>query len=90
MAPCTHWVGSSLKPENFNLNNVPGSNKPACSDSSGHDIDVNDPDAIPILPKAGAPDIRFFFDKTGSKAICKECRYISYVLNSSVFWLNNS
>jgi hypothetical protein len=85
MAPRTHRVGSSLEPENFNLDDVPGSDEPARSDSSGPDIDVNDPDAVPILPKAGAPDIRFFFDKTGSKAVCKECRYVSYVLNSSVF-----
>ena len=52
------------------LGDVSGSNK------SAHDIGINDPDAVPILPKTGTgtPDIQFFFDKSGSKTVCKECR----------------
>jgi len=43
-------------------------------DKSAHDVGINDPDAVPIPHKTGAADIQFFFDKTGSKAVCKECR----------------
>jgi len=46
------------------------------SDKSSHNVGINNPDAVPIPPKtgAGAPDIQFFFDKSGSKTVCKECR----------------
>jgi hypothetical protein len=83
MAPRTRRAVSSPEPESINPDDVPGSDEPAHSDS-GRDNDINDPDAVPILRKAGS-DIRFFFDKTGSKTVCKECRYVSYVLNSLVF-----
>ena len=65
LAPSSH--STDLQPS---LGDVLGSNK------SAHDVGINDPDAIPILPKtgAGAPDIQFFFDKSGSKTVCKECR----------------
>jgi len=50
------------------LGDVPG------GDESAHNVGINNPDAVPIPHKTGAADIQFFFDKTGSKAVCKECR----------------
>jgi hypothetical protein len=48
--------------------------------------DINDPDAIPDGPKTGISPINYFFDRTGDKSICRECMYVSCVLNSfSVF-----
>ena len=79
MAPRTRRVVSSPERENINLDDVPDGDEPAHSDIGPGDI--NDPDAVRISSKAGA-DVRFFFDKTGDKTVCRECRYVSYVLNS--------
>ena len=60
--------------ESFGLGNVSGSDEPADSDH-GHDEGVNNPDAIPKRRDKGGPaDIQFFFDRTGNKVVCKECR----------------
>jgi len=60
--------------EVFNLDNVSGSDsdhsRPATATTPG---EINDPGA-PTLPKTAAADIRYFFDKTGEKAVCNECR----------------
>lgn len=61
----------------FNLDNVPGSDKPA-HDDTGHDVGVNDPDAILKPKRTGTPDLQYFFDRTGVGAVCKLCRYVSY------------
>ncbi len=39
-----------------------------------YNLYVNNPDAIPILRKSAAPDIRFFFDKSGPMAVCRVCK----------------
>ena len=101
MAPCTHCVVSPSKPslpslaspadlqgtsqdtETFNLNEVPCGD-PANSDSS-HDERVNDPKVASTTFRVNAPDIIFFFDKTGSIVFCKECKYVSYMNSSLVF-----
>lgn len=82
MAPHNRRIVSpDLEPasptENFNLDDVPGNDNP--DSDSGHDVGVNDPDAVP-MPKTGAVDIRYFFDKTGERAVCKVCLYVAYVL----------
>jgi len=66
----------SLVPSSHSTNLQPSLGDVSGSDESAHNVGINDPDAIPILPKtgAGAPDIQFFFDKSGSKTVCKECR----------------
>ena len=85
MVTCNRQIVSSPEPEPAlpslaaslhstdlqpSLGNVLGSNE------SAHNVGINNPDAVPIPPKtgAGAPDIQFFFDKSGSKTVCKECR----------------
>jgi hypothetical protein len=42
--------------------------------AQGYNLYVNNPDTIPTLAKSTTADIRFFFDRTGAKAICKVCR----------------
>jgi hypothetical protein len=85
--PSSPHLQAATPQESFNLADVPGSdNNPSHSDSDCS-VGINDPDAVP-MPKTRAPDIQFFFDKTTeAKIVCKECRYVSYVLNSSVFRL---
>jgi len=66
----------SLAPSSRSTDLQPSPGDVSGSDESAHNIGINDPDAVPIPRKtgAGAPDIQFFFDKTGSKTVCKECR----------------
>jgi len=66
----------SLAPSSRSTDLQPSLGDVLGSDKSAHNIGINDPDAVPILPKTGtgAPDIQFFFDKSGSKTVCKECR----------------
>ena len=98
MATCNRCIVSSPEPEPALPSLAPlswSTDLPSPGDISGgdksaHDIGINDPDAIPIPHKTGAADIQFFFDKTGSKAVCKECRWVLYVVNSSVFWLQHN
>jgi len=66
----------SLVPSSHSTDLQPSLGDVLGSDKSAHNVGINNPDAVPIPPKtgAGAPDIQFFFDKSGSKTVCKECR----------------
>ena len=66
----------SLAPSSCSTDLQPSLGDVSGSDESAHNVGINDPDAVPILPKTSAstPDIQFFFDKSGSKTVCKECR----------------
>jgi len=66
-APALQPVNSQ---ESFALDDVSGGDQPG-SDYGG--IGVNNPNAI-AMPKGNiAPDILYFFNKSGDKAKCKEC-----------------
>jgi len=78
---------AAIPEEIFNLDDVPGNDNP--DSDFGRDVGVNDPDTIP-MPKSGALDIHYFFDKTGEKIVCKECRYVAYVLAEIFNCHNNS
>ena len=55
-------------------------------DHSDYIEGVNDPDAVPDGPKKKMTAVNYFFDRTGVSSICRECTYVSYVLNPfSVF-----
>lgn len=71
-APRPAALQASTSQDSFDPGDVPGNDEGAHGDS-GPDIRVNDPDAVPVR-KGGALDVKFFFDKTGARAICKECR----------------
>jgi len=69
--------------ERFDLGDVLGSDGPAggnCGcDKSAHsdcsrDLGINNPDIIPKSSRNVAPDIEYFFDRTGTRNICKLCR----------------
>ena len=66
----------SLAPSSYSTDLQPSPGDVLGSNKSAHNVEINDPDTVPILPKTGAsaPDIQFFFDKSGSKTVCKECR----------------
>jgi hypothetical protein len=78
MAPRHRRIVSSPEPEDLpssnvqerDLDNVSGSNEPAAPSDR---VDVNNPDIAPTLPKSSS-DVQYFFDKSGDKAVCKECR----------------
>ena len=90
--PTSPSVAFVLQPEastsQVNPGDVSGNNKWAHG-GSGPDtgIRLNNPDAVPPKHKNKnlVPDIEFFFDRTGARAICKECKWVS-MLSSSVFW----
>lgn len=59
--------------ERFDLDDVSGSEGSPDSDH-GRDEGVNNPDVIPKRREKGSgPDIKYFFDNSGEKVICKEC-----------------
>jgi len=69
--------------ERFDLGDVSGSDGPADGDrgrdESAHsdhsrDLGINNPDAIPKSKRNTAPDIEYFFDRTGTRNVCKLCR----------------
>jgi hypothetical protein len=55
--------------ENLNRGDVSDSDEP----DHGLDVHVNNPDVAPTSRKIAA-DIHYFFDKTGDKVVCKECK----------------
>ena len=64
------------------VRNDHGSDVNSTAERGDSPIRVNDPDAI-ALPKSAAGDIRHFFDRSGDKVVCKECRQVS--LHSQLF-----
>jgi len=73
-------VAPALQPEastsqdNVGPGNVLGNDKRAHG-GSGPKIRVKNPDAVPPEhTKNFAPDILYFFNRTGVRAACKECR----------------
>jgi len=69
--------------ERFDLGDVSGSNGPASGnrgcDESTHsdcscDLGINNPDIIPKSSKNVAPNIKYFFDRTRTRNICKLSR----------------
>jgi len=78
--PASPNVAPALQPEastsqdNVGPGDVPGNDKRAHG-GSGPEIRVNNPDAVPPKrTKNFTPDILYFFDRTGVRAACKECR----------------
>ena len=83
-------TGSLQDEEQFDLGAVSGSEdesahgrdvNPTAQGESSRD-DMNDPDTI-HLPKTSAKDIRYFYDKSGAKAVCNVCRQV--FLSSRLF-----
>ena len=64
--------------DSFDLDDVTEASESGSDDADepaqGYNLYVNNPDTIPTLAKSTTADIRFFFDRTGAKAICKVCR----------------
>ena len=91
--PASPSVAFALQPEASTSQVNPGdilANNKQAHGGSGPDTGIwlNNPDAVPpkCKNKNLASDIEFFFDRTGARAVCKECKWVSYVLSSSVFW----
>jgi hypothetical protein len=63
---------ASTSQDNFDLDNVSGSDE----SDRGDVVEINNPDTAPTLRQRSqfAPDILYFYDKTGDLSICKECR----------------
>ena len=79
--PASPSVAFASQPEastsQVNPGDVSGNDKRAHG-GSGPDtgIRLNNPDAVPPERKNKnlAPDIEFFFDRTGARTVCKECK----------------
>ena len=83
-APQPATLQDSFSPDKETVNL--GDDATGGNDHSNYIEGVNDPDAVPNGPKKKITAINYFFDRTGASSICRECTYISYVLNSfSVF-----
>jgi len=70
LAPQPAALQDSTSPDEETLD--PGDDA-AGGDGSDYAGDVNDPDAVPDGPKTKMTPINYFFDRTGSKSICREC-----------------
>jgi len=64
---------ASTSQDNSDSGDVSGSDNGAPS-NPGTKVVVNNPDAIPMHKGVIAYDILHFFNKSGVRAICKECR----------------
>jgi len=65
---------ASTSQDNVGPGDILGNDKRAYGGSSP-EIRVNNPDAVPPkCTKNFVPDILYFFDRTGVRAPCKECR----------------
>ena len=64
---------ASTSQDNSDSGDVSGSDNGAPSDP-GTKVVVNNPDAVPVRKGVVAYDILHFFDKSGVRAVCKECR----------------
>jgi len=73
MAPALQPEASTSQ-DNIGPGDVSGNDKQAHGGSSPK-IRVNNPDAIPPeCTKNFVPDMLYFFNRTGVRATCKECR----------------